>query len=121
MLNSARFLINIAGTANLGSELLALSVRPMLRTTGTGVVVPVRVDGTFRNPRVTLNAPLGGATAVSYPSEHGADACGPALAAVRAHPTSVPVAPAASIAAAPASATVPASSPVPLAPSRPNP
>jgi hypothetical protein len=117
--DSERFLINVAGTANLDSELLALSVRPMLRTTGLGKVVPVRLDGTFRNPKVLPNAPSG-AAAVSYPSERGADACGPALAAVRAHAPSVPVAPAAPLATAPASA-VPTAVPALLAPSRPNP
>jgi uncharacterized protein involved in outer membrane biogenesis len=120
VLDSTRFLINVAGTANLDSELFGLSVRPMLRNTGTGVVVPVRVDGTFRNPKVLPNAPTAGAAAASYPSEHGADACGPALAAVRAHPTSVPVAPAAPLATAPASAG-PALMPAVLAPPRPNP
>ncbi len=119
VLDSPRFLINMAGTVNLDNELLALSVRPMLRTTGTSVVVPVRVDGTFRNPKIFANAPSPGAAAISYPSEHGADACGPALATVRGRPTSVPQPPAAPLAAAPANASVPAS--MPLAPSRPNP
>ena len=116
--DSERFLMNVAGSANLDSELLALSVRPMKRTTGTSVIVPVRVDGTFRNPKVLLNAAVAGAAPVSYPSEHGADACGPALAAVRGHPTSVPAPPAAPLATAPANA-VPASAPALLAPSRP--
>jgi AsmA protein len=87
VLDSNRFLINAAGSLNLDSEMLALAVRPMLRTNGAPVVVPVRVEGTFRNPRISPNTPSAG-TAVSYPSEHGADACGPALAAVRARPPS---------------------------------
>ena len=120
VLDSARFLINVAGTANLDSELLTLAVRPMLRTNGPGVVVPVRLDGTFRNPKLSPNAPSG-ATVVSYPSEHGADACGPALAAVRGRPTSVPAPP-----GAPPSTSAPASGaplavPALLAPARPNP
>jgi AsmA protein len=92
VLDSKRFLINAAGSVNLDSETLALSVRPMLRTSGPGVVVPVRVDGTFRSPRIGPNAPSAGVP-VSYPSEHGADACGPALAAVRARPASAVPAP----------------------------
>lgn len=115
VLDSNRFLINAAGSLNLDSEMLALSVRPMLRTNGPPVVVPVRVDGTFRDPRISANAASSG-TAVSYPSEHGADACGPALAAVRARPPSVLAGPAAAVAAggsqAPLTAQPPATPPL---------
>jgi AsmA protein len=121
VLDSRRFLINAAGSLNLDSETFALSVRPMLRTNGPGVVVPVRVDGTFRSPKIGPNAPTAGA-AVSYPSEHGADACGPALAAVRARPSSIPAAAAAGVVPAPSGApltpTLPAMLPL-LLPSPP--
>jgi uncharacterized protein involved in outer membrane biogenesis len=113
VLDSNRFLINATGTLNLDSELLALAVRPMLRTNGPPVVVPVRVEGTFRSPRISRNAPSAG-TAVSYPSEHGADACGPALAAVRARPPSVLAGPAAAAAAGGSQAPLTAQPPATL-------
>jgi hypothetical protein len=92
----------------------------MLRTNGPGVVLPVRVDGTFRNPKLSPNAPSGG-TAVSFPSEHGADACGPALAAVRGHPTSVPAPPGAPLTTSAPASAAPLAVPALLAPARPNP
>jgi hypothetical protein len=118
--DSSRFLLNVAGSANLDAELLALSVRPMARGIGPGIVIPAKVDGTFRNPKISLNAASGG-TVVSYPSEHGADACGPALAAIRSHPTSVPVPPGAPLTAASPASTAPVAMPALLAPARPNP
>jgi AsmA protein len=38
------------GSLNLGTETLDLRVRPQARVAGTGLVVPVRVSGSFRSP-----------------------------------------------------------------------
>jgi hypothetical protein len=102
-LDSARLLINATGHIDLGAETLALRLRPMLRT-GPGIVVPVRVDGGFKQPKVALdpeglasanaNTALGlaagllGGKAVPHAptAERSGDACGPALAAIRAAP-----------------------------------
>ena len=107
VLDSRRFLVNASGNINLQSEAVSLAVRPMMRSGGPGVVVPARVDGTLRNLHVSPNTDTSGAP--SLPSEHGADACGPALSAVRAHLNSAP-----SAAAAPLAASPVAPSPLPL-------
>ena len=53
--DTGRLQVEGGGTLNLGEELLALRLRPLLHV-GPGVVVPVRVDGSFRHPRLTLDA-----------------------------------------------------------------
>jgi AsmA protein len=123
VIDSTRFLLNAAGTVNLADEIMALQVRPMMRTGGPGVVVPVRVDGAFRDLKFTRNAPSSG-PAVTFPSERGADACGPALAAVRTRPSGaaaapLAVSPAAPLAAGPTVVTPAAQAPLSLSPRRP--
>ena len=99
-----QLLVNASGTVALGPETLALRLRPMVRTGGPGIVVPLRVDGSFKDPKVQVDssgiaganmksalgiagALLGGKpVAQALESERGGDACGPALAAVRATP-----------------------------------
>jgi AsmA protein len=111
-LDSARLLLSGAGSVNLGAETMALELRPMLRTGGAGVVVPVRVDGGWRDPKVALDPGklaaanvkgglglvagmlrakpvakalnIGALDAGVLAAERGGDACGPALAALRA-------------------------------------
>lgn len=107
VLDSTRLLMNVTGTVNLGAETLGLQLRPMLRTGGPGIVVPVRVDGPWRDPHAGLDpaglaeagvqtgvrsllgtaAGLLGAKAIGRRiemiGEHGEDACGPAIAAMR--------------------------------------
>jgi AsmA protein len=41
------------GSLNLGTETLDMRVRPQARVAGTGLVVPVRVGGSFRSPSTT--------------------------------------------------------------------
>jgi AsmA protein len=111
LLDSGRLLLNATGQLNLGDETLALHLRPMLRAGGPGIVVPVRVDGSFREPKLSLDPSvispgnvaaslgataasvasgllsqgrIGGAVAAAGLGERGGDACGPGLAAVRA-------------------------------------
>jgi AsmA protein len=102
-LDSTRLLITGTGQVDLGAETLALRLRPMLRT-GPGIVVPVRVDGGFKQAKVALdpngvasanaNTALGFAAGLlggktvpqALTAERSGDACGPALAAIRAAP-----------------------------------
>ncbi|MBV8092489.1 MAG: AsmA family protein [Acetobacteraceae bacterium] len=46
-------ILNIEGTGatNLGSETIDLRLRPLAKLGGTGVILPVRVDGPLRSPR----------------------------------------------------------------------
>ena len=107
-LDTDRLLLTAEGTVALGAETLALRLRPMLRTGGPGVVLPVRVDGGWRNPRVSLetaklaaanakgglgliagllNKPglLGAKPGHAAPAaDRGGDPCAPALAVLRA-------------------------------------
>ncbi len=50
VLNSSLLTLNGDGTLNLGAETLDLHVRPQARVAGTGLVVPLRVTGSFRAP-----------------------------------------------------------------------
>jgi AsmA protein len=104
VLDTDQLLVNASGTVALGPETLALRLRPMVRTGGPGIVVPLRVDGPFKEPKVEVDssgiaganmksalgiagALLGGKpVAQALESERGGDPCGPALAAVRATP-----------------------------------
>ena len=98
VLDSSRVLLQGQGTLNLADEAIALRLRPLLRTGGPGIVLPVRVGGTLAAPKPTMDA--GGAlegmaagllSAGRNPmiaAERGGDACGPALALARgARPT----------------------------------
>lgn len=98
VLDSARLLVQGAGTVNLNDGALALRLRPMLRTGGPGIVVPVRVSGTLSHPNVATDggaAKLGGLSlnrllrnplatlGNTLVGERGGDACGPAITAAR--------------------------------------
>ena len=56
VLSSSLLSLDGSGSINLGNETVALDVRPQGRLGGTGVVVPLRVVGSLRNPGVTVNA-----------------------------------------------------------------
>ncbi len=94
VLDSARLLVQGAGTVNLGDSTIALRLRPMLRTGGPGIVVPVRVSGHLSQPTVATDA--AGASLEGFSvngllrnplatlgntltGERGGDACGPAV------------------------------------------
>ena len=100
VLDSSRLQFSASGTVNLGSEVLALQLRPLLRFGGPGVVVPVRLDGSFNDPRLALESGaaarsgllglaaglLGGKAGVALAgpaSGDQGDACGPALASLQ--------------------------------------
>jgi AsmA protein len=84
--DTTRLLVQGGGTVDLGQETLALHVRPLLRA-GPGIVVPVRVGGGFRDPKLGSDfggkGGLLGSLAAAAAGEHGGDACLPALASVR--------------------------------------
>lgn len=44
-----------SGSVNLGAETLALQLRPQARIGGTGLVIPLEVSGSIRNPSVGVN------------------------------------------------------------------
>ncbi len=72
-LDAARLAVQGSGTADLGSETLNLHLRPLLRV-GPGLAVPVRLGGTLREPKVTLDAGAAGqrpppATACAGPAD----------------------------------------------------
>lgn len=54
-LESALMDLSGAGSANLGNETLALYLRPLARLGHAGVVVPVRVTGSFRAPKIAVD------------------------------------------------------------------
>ncbi len=103
VLDTGRALVQGGGVINLGDEILGLHLRPLLRTGGGGVVLPIRVAGPMRRPNVALDsggaiegvagrlagnlAGLGrnplAALGKALAGERGGDACGPALAAAR--------------------------------------
>ncbi len=99
VLDASRLLVQGGGVVNLADETLAMKIRPLLRTGGAGIVLPVRMTGSLTRPNVALDAggaleglagnfaglgrkpvaTLGNAAA----GERGGDACGPAVAAAR--------------------------------------
>jgi AsmA protein len=50
-LSSSLLTMTGSGTLNLGSETLALELRPQARLGGTNVTIPIHLSGPFRNPR----------------------------------------------------------------------
>jgi uncharacterized protein involved in outer membrane biogenesis len=56
-LDATRLDVEGAGTVDLAAETLALRLRPLLRLGGTGVLAPVRVDGSLIHPDVKLDSP----------------------------------------------------------------
>ena len=53
VLSSTLLTMDGDGSVNLGSETLALRVRPQAKVVGTGLVVPLLVNGPLRSPSVT--------------------------------------------------------------------
>jgi AsmA protein len=106
------------GTIDLGQEQLALQLRPLLRLgTGAaapGIVVPIRLAGSFRDPKSAVDlAKLGPAIL----GAGVADPCGPAIAAVNGTATAAAAAkakPAATAAPKPEAAAKPGAAVSPL-------
>ena len=101
VVDANRALVQGAGVIDLANETLGLRLRPLLRTGGPGVVVPVRVVGPLGAPKVEVDGggalvgvagglvgrfagrnPLA-AVAGLLGAERGGDACGPAVVAAR--------------------------------------
>ena len=84
-LDTSRLELTGGGTVDLGTEMLALHLRPLLRLGSAGVSAPLRVDGTLRQPAVSLDpAASAGRTSVTIGGLAGpSDSCAPELAAAR--------------------------------------
>ncbi len=97
VLDTSRLLLQGSGSVMLGDDALSLRLRPVLRLgAGPGLAVPVRVEGTLREPKFAVDvggaleatlstaAGLQGGRGVS-PSgaDRNGDLCPPALAAAR--------------------------------------
>jgi AsmA protein len=107
VLDTARALVQGNGAINLDAETLGLRIRPMLRTGGPGIVIPVQVTGRIESPNAKVDSGgalqgtatgiagglLGGLAGLArnpaatltnaLVGERGGDACGPAIAAAR--------------------------------------
>jgi AsmA protein len=70
-----------AGSVNLGDETLALRLEPLARVGGIGVMVPLRVGGTFRKPKATVDA-VGAAGEAARLAEGASGKGGPLLGIV---------------------------------------
>lgn len=104
-----------SGTVNLGTETLAMELRPQARIAGTGVVIPMDVSGSITDPRVAVNristiesnagsvagaiagaatplGLLGGVIGADRLGGGGADVCPAALAMARGQTPPAPVA-----------------------------
>jgi len=95
------------GTLDLGKEQLALQLRPLLRlgsgTAAPGIVVPIRLSGSFRDPKSSVDLAKMGPTILGAGVS---DPCGPAIAAVNGTATAAAAAKAKPVAtAAPKSET----------------
>jgi AsmA protein len=56
LLDTTRLTLFATGSADLGRETWALSLRPTVRVSGPGIVVPVSMRGSFANPQATLGS-----------------------------------------------------------------
>jgi len=78
------------GTAQLGAETLALDLHGLLRVGGAGVMVPLRVGGTFRAPRAAVVGPGPGGRGITALlgalAPQATPDCAPALAAALGRP-----------------------------------
>jgi AsmA protein len=59
LLSTKRLRLAAAGAIDLRDETFALRLRPYIRLGGTGLVLPSRADGPWRDPRVTLEPASG--------------------------------------------------------------
>jgi hypothetical protein len=56
VLASSLLTMDGGGSVNLGAETLDLRVRPQARVAGTGLVVPLKIGGSFRSPTTAPDA-----------------------------------------------------------------
>ncbi len=91
IIDTGRLLLQGAGTVDLGGELIAMQLRPMLRA-GPGIVVPVHVTGPLRTPKIGIDsvASLTGTSLTGLLGDHGGDPCVTALATMRGGPVALP-------------------------------
>ena len=84
-LDTSRLELTGRGTIDLGAETLSLHLQPLLRVGGAGVSAPLRVEGTLRQPVVSLDpTAAAGRTSVTIGGLAGPpDSCAAELAAAR--------------------------------------
>ncbi len=85
-LDTARLLLSGTGTVDLGTETLALQLRPLLRLGAAAVEAPLRVDGSLLHPTVAMASPSGalGRSGITIGGVAGpADDCSAELTAAR--------------------------------------
>ena len=81
LLDSAKVAVQGSGTADLANETLNLRLRPMLRL-GPGIVVPVRLTGSFAQPKPAIDTSA--AARVALGGAGASETCGPGGAAAAA-------------------------------------
>ena len=94
-LDTTRLKLDGEGALNLAQETLDLHLKPQLRL-GAALSVPVHVTGTFRAPKVALDAGViaPGRVGITIGGPAPADTCGPALTLARdGQPGPAPVTP----------------------------
>jgi len=86
VLDTSRLLVQGEGHVDLDAETFAMQMRPLLRT-GPGIVIPLRLSGPWRAPKVSPEAGglFGG---------HGPDPCAASLASLHAPAATAPPPPA---------------------------
>jgi AsmA protein len=55
-LDTSRLDLTGSGTLNLAAETMALRLRPTVRVGGTGILAPVKIEGSFAHPAAALDS-----------------------------------------------------------------
>lgn len=83
-LDTSRLDLEGSGTVNLADETLALRLRPTVRVGGTGILAPVRMEGSLAHPAVALDAQgVEGRSGIVIGGPPPPDGCAAALTVAR--------------------------------------
>jgi AsmA protein len=77
MLDMTRVRLTGAGTINLGDETLELRLRPLVKIAGSGVVIPVHIDGSMLSPRTQTDTSAAAANTAAGLATKFASRAGP--------------------------------------------
>jgi len=83
VLDMTHFRLAGTGAIDLANETLALRLRPLVKVAGSGVVIPVRVEGTFLAPHARSDTAAGAAKSDRLAAAADSGDCAPALALAR--------------------------------------
>jgi uncharacterized protein involved in outer membrane biogenesis len=91
-LDTSRLDLQGSGTLNLGEETMALRLRPTVRVGGTGILAPVKIDGSLIRPVAALDSQgVEGRAGIVIGGAAPADTCPAALTLARdGHPGRMP-------------------------------